>query len=84
MTKFSFYVADYSCVYFVLFIIDGKKGFGGAYGVDERAKDKSAVGFDYKSQVEKHPSQTGLRISILMKMKIKIFLLSRFFKRFWW
>jgi hypothetical protein len=42
------------------FIVDGKKGFGGAYGVDERAKDKSAVGFDYKAQVEKHPSQTGL------------------------
>ncbi len=49
---------------FYLFIIDGKKGFGGAYGIDEHAKDKSAVGFDYKAQVEKHPSQTGLRIFI--------------------
>ncbi|UJR15778.1 hypothetical protein I4U23_002712 [Adineta vaga] len=37
---------------------DGKKGFGGAYGVDERPKDKSAVGFDYRAEVEKHPSQT--------------------------
>ncbi|CAF0769216.1 unnamed protein product [Adineta ricciae] len=37
---------------------DGKKGFGGAYGVDERAKDKSALGFDYRAEVEKHPSQT--------------------------
>ncbi|CAF1340639.1 unnamed protein product [Rotaria magnacalcarata] len=37
---------------------DCNKGFGGAYGVDERAKDKSAVGFDYKGEVEKHPSQT--------------------------
>ncbi|CAF2566041.1 unnamed protein product [Rotaria sp. Silwood2] len=38
---------------------DCKKGFGGAYGIDEHAKDKSAVGFDYKGEVEKHPSQTG-------------------------
>ena len=40
---------------------DFKKGFGGAFGVDERAKDKSAVGFDYKASVEKHSSQTGRR-----------------------
>ena len=39
---------------------DGAKGFGGAYGVDERPKDKSAVGFDYRAPTEKHPSQTGL------------------------
>jgi hypothetical protein len=52
------------------FIIDGKKGFGGAYGIDEHAKDKSAVGFDYKSQVEKHPSQTGF---ILTKVRKKYF-----------
>jgi len=37
---------------------DGTKGFGGAYGIDERAKDKSAVGFDYRAHVEKHSSQT--------------------------
>ncbi|CAF3533184.1 unnamed protein product [Rotaria socialis] len=35
-----------------------KKGFGGEHGIDERAKDKSAVGFDYKATVEKHSSQT--------------------------
>jgi hypothetical protein len=64
--------------------IDGKKGFGGAYGIDEHAKDKSAVGFDYKAQVEKHPSQTGLRIFILINRRINIFLSYRFFKRFWW
>lgn len=40
-------------------MIDGKKGFGGAHGIDERAKDASAVGFDYKANVEKHSSQTG-------------------------
>jgi len=39
--------------------VDGKKGFGGEHGVDERAKDQSAVGFDYKPTVEKHSSQTG-------------------------
>ncbi|CAF3164907.1 unnamed protein product [Rotaria socialis] len=37
---------------------DCNKGFGGAFGVDDRAKDKSAVGFDYRGEVEKHPSQT--------------------------
>lgn len=45
-------------VFFSLFQ-DFKKGFGGTFGVDERAKDKSAVGFDYKAPVEKHSSQTG-------------------------
>jgi len=39
--------------------IDGKKGFGGQYGIDDRAKDKSAENFDYKPTVEKHSSQTG-------------------------
>ncbi|CAF1240148.1 unnamed protein product [Rotaria sordida] len=37
---------------------NSKKGFGGEHGIDERAKDKSAVGFDYKATVEKHSSQT--------------------------
>jgi hypothetical protein len=47
---------------FVYFFIDAKKGFGGEHGIDERAQDKSAVGFDYKAPVEKHSSQTGLEI----------------------
>ncbi|CAF3911067.1 unnamed protein product, partial [Rotaria magnacalcarata] len=38
--------------------MNSKKGFGGQHGIDERAKDKSAVGFDYKATVEKHSSQT--------------------------
>lgn len=46
-------------LYVYICIVDFSKGFGGAYGVDERAKDKSAVGFDYKGEVDKHPSQTG-------------------------
>jgi cortactin len=62
-----------------LFIIDGTKGFGGAYGVDQHAKDKSAVGFDYKAEVEKHPSQTGLIIFIFIK---ETFLFSDFSKGF--
>ncbi|CAF5160570.1 unnamed protein product [Rotaria sp. Silwood1] len=38
--------------------VDSKKGFGGEHGIDDHAKDKSAVGFDYKATVEKHSSQT--------------------------
>jgi hypothetical protein len=44
---------------FIYFFIDGKKGFGGEHGIDERGKDASAVGFDYKPTAEKHSSQTG-------------------------
>lgn len=44
-----------------LFFVDGKKGFGGEHGIDERAKDQAAVGFDYKPTLEKHSSQTGSR-----------------------
>ncbi|XP_010132217.1 PREDICTED: src substrate protein p85-like, partial [Buceros rhinoceros silvestris] len=33
------------------------KGFGGRYGVERDKVDKAAVGFDYKSQAEKHDSQ---------------------------
>ncbi|NXJ05356.1 HCLS1 protein, partial [Odontophorus gujanensis] len=33
------------------------KGFGGRYGVERDKVDKAAVGFDYKSQMEKHDSQ---------------------------
>jgi hypothetical protein len=40
-------------------ILDGKKGFGGVHGVDEHVKDTSAVGIDYKTDVEKHASQIG-------------------------
>ena len=32
-------------------------GYGGKYGVLEDRKDKSAVGFDYIHQTEKHSSQ---------------------------
>lgn len=38
---------------------DYSKGFGGRYGVEKDKVDKAAVGFDYKSQVEKHDSQKG-------------------------
>ncbi|KAJ7426358.1 Golgin subfamily B member 1 [Willisornis vidua] len=36
---------------------DYSKGFGGRYGVERDKVDKAAVGFDYKSQAEKHESQ---------------------------
>lgn len=38
---------------------DYSKGFGGRYGVESDKVDKAAVGFDYKSQTEKHDSQKG-------------------------
>lgn len=38
---------------------DYSKGFGGRYGVERDKVDKAAVGFDYKSQAEKHDSQKG-------------------------
>lgn len=40
-------------------ISDYSKGFGGRYGVEKDKVDKAAVGFDYKSQAEKHDSQKG-------------------------
>lgn len=33
-------------------------GYGGKFGVQNDRVDKSAVGFDYKSSLEKHSSQT--------------------------
>jgi len=39
--------------------VDFSKGFGGKYGTDNNAQDKSAVGFSYKETVPKHPSQKG-------------------------
>ncbi|XP_027765738.1 hematopoietic lineage cell-specific protein [Empidonax traillii] len=38
-------------------VTDYSKGFGGRYGVERDKVDKAAVGFDYKSQAEKHDSQ---------------------------
>ena len=52
--------------------LDFKKGFGGAHGIDERAKDKSAVGFDYRAPVEKHSSQTGSLIDRTYKKKMAL------------
>lgn len=37
---------------------DYSDGFGGKFGVQKDRVDKSAVGFDYKSQLTKHESQT--------------------------
>jgi hypothetical protein len=39
--------------------VDFSKGFGGKYGTDPNAQDKSAVGFSHKETVPKHPSQKG-------------------------
>lgn len=38
---------------------DYSKGFGGKYGVEKEKVDKSALGFDYKGETEKHQSQKG-------------------------
>lgn len=39
--------------------LDYSKGFGGKYGVEKEKVDKSALGYDYKGQTEKHQSQKG-------------------------
>jgi hypothetical protein len=39
--------------------LDSSKGFGGKFGTDENAQDKSAVGFSHKEALPKHSSQTG-------------------------
>ena len=62
-------------IYLFLFFVDGNKGFGGAYGIDDRPKDKSAVGFDYKASVEKHSSQTGLEERLFWEKKNNSFFL---------
>lgn len=38
---------------------DYSKGFGGKYGVEREKVDRAALGYDYKSQTEKHQSQKG-------------------------
>lgn len=43
----------------VLSLLDFSKGFGGKFGTDQNAQDKSAVGFAHREVVEKHPSQKG-------------------------
>jgi hypothetical protein len=40
-------------------ISDYSKGFGGRYGLQTDRQDKSAVGWDYRVQLEKHESQIG-------------------------
>lgn len=38
---------------------DYSKGFGGKFGVEKEKVDKAALGYDYKSETEKHESQKG-------------------------
>ena len=40
-------------------MIDFSKGFGGKFGVDSNAQDKSALGFTHQESLAKHPSQKG-------------------------
>jgi cortactin len=35
------------------------KGYGGKYGVQKDRLDKSAVGFEYQADIDKHASQKG-------------------------
>lgn len=39
---------------------DYSKGFGGKFGVEREKVDKAALGYDYKSETEKHQSQKGV------------------------
>ena len=41
---------------------DYKFGFGGEFGVEYAAIDKSAESWDYYQQAQKHPSQIGKNI----------------------
>lgn len=38
---------------------DYSKGFGGKFGVEREKVDKAALGYDYRSETEKHQSQKG-------------------------
>ena len=49
----------YQGIIHVFSFLDFSKGFGGKYGTDQNAQDKSAVGFAHREVVEKHPSQKG-------------------------
>lgn len=40
---------------------DAAKGFGGSFGVQQDRVDKSAVGWDYHAELNKHESQKGSR-----------------------
>lgn len=40
--------------------LDYSKGFGGKFGVEKEKVDKAALGYDYKSETEKHQSQKGV------------------------
>lgn len=41
-----------------MILVNSFSGFGGKFGVQNDRMDKSAVGHDYVSKVEKHVSQT--------------------------
>ena len=51
---------------FLHLITDYSKGFGGKYGVQKDHVDKSAVGWDYQEQVEKHESQKGKQYIVIL------------------
>lgn len=40
-------------------VVDFAKGFGGKFGVDSNAQDKSAVDYSHRESVPTHPSQKG-------------------------
>lgn len=43
----------------LLLFLDYKKGFGGKFGVQSDRKDKSAVGWEEREQLQQHESQKG-------------------------
>lgn len=54
-----FFVCCILSYFYLLFLSDYSKGFGGKYGVETEKVDKAALGFDYKGETEKHESQRG-------------------------
>ena len=50
-------------------------GYGGKFGVQNDRRDKSAVGFEYHSELEKHASQKGILIQISERNQSDLILL---------
>jgi len=44
-------------------LLDHSVGFGGKYGIQKDRQDKSAVGWDYKEQLQSHKSQKGMMLN---------------------
>lgn len=51
----------------IMLCADYSQGFGGKFGVQSDRQDKSAAGWDHIEKVEKHESQKGDYIIVLLR-----------------